>query len=342
MTVAFSTRGPHRWVGSLAGDPCTAEFQDRSRVPSRDLSFHGHGTIFLNQSMYPVSFACEGVNSSKFGTHYSEIFKSLAVQAFAFDVFTRGRPSLSQSVSPQILTLSIMVPPTLDIHQHPALVESTSGDSESYSSDPDSPPPASPPSIVLTSFSHGCKPDLRLITSAYSPPSPGSKSSSPSISSEPPTPATQSGCSTESELLTPLSSQQDISPVFTSSASFTVPLYSHSASPHSSALPQSFRQSPVQPGSTPVTPTTLSPKRLCPEPSFRFPSVAPAVAPISRSRPGSTHPDPTSGSNLAPRVKISHPYARLYAKNSKEAGAAKRRRMWNHALEKSFFTPQEL
>ncbi|KAJ3480868.1 hypothetical protein NLI96_g8052 [Meripilus lineatus] len=235
-----------------------------------------------------------------------------------------------------------MVPPTLDIHQHPALVESTSGDSESYSSDPDSPPPASPPSIVLTSFSHGCKPDLRLITSAYSPPSPGSKSSSPSISSEPPTPATQSGCSTESELLTPLSSQQDISPVFTSSASFTVPLYSHSASPHSSALPQSFRQSPVQPGSTPVTPTTLSPKRLCPEPSFRFPSVAPAVAPISRSRPGSTHPDPTSGSNLAPRVKISHPYARLYAKNSKEAGAAKRRRMWNHALEKSFFTPQEL
>ncbi|KAI0080234.1 hypothetical protein K474DRAFT_1556676, partial [Panus rudis PR-1116 ss-1] len=38
-----------------------------------------------------------------------------------------------------------------------------------------------------------------------------------------------------------------------------------------------------------------------------------------------------------------HPYARLHAKSAKEApGQAKRRKMWNHALEKSVFTPHEL
>jgi hypothetical protein len=38
------------------------------------------------------------------------------------------------------------------------------------------------------------------------------------------------------------------------------------------------------------------------------------------------------------RLNIAHPYARLYAKKD----GAKRRKIWNHALEKSLFTPNEL
>ncbi|KZT30447.1 hypothetical protein NEOLEDRAFT_1031526, partial [Neolentinus lepideus HHB14362 ss-1] len=38
------------------------------------------------------------------------------------------------------------------------------------------------------------------------------------------------------------------------------------------------------------------------------------------------------------RVTIPHPYARLYAKKD----GAKRRRIWNHALEKSLFSAHEL
>ncbi|EKM61184.1 uncharacterized protein PHACADRAFT_57340, partial [Phanerochaete carnosa HHB-10118-sp] len=36
-----------------------------------------------------------------------------------------------------------------------------------------------------------------------------------------------------------------------------------------------------------------------------------------------------------------HPYARIYAKKA-EAPTVKRRKMWNHALEKSLFTPEEI
>ena len=38
------------------------------------------------------------------------------------------------------------------------------------------------------------------------------------------------------------------------------------------------------------------------------------------------------------RIKIAHPYARLFAKT----GEVKRRKIWNHALEKSLFSPYEL
>lgn len=38
------------------------------------------------------------------------------------------------------------------------------------------------------------------------------------------------------------------------------------------------------------------------------------------------------------RLKIAHPYARLFAKT----GEVKRRKIWNHALEKSLFSPYEL
>ncbi|KDQ63680.1 hypothetical protein JAAARDRAFT_105123, partial [Jaapia argillacea MUCL 33604] len=49
----------------------------------------------------------------------------------------------------------------------------------------------------------------------------------------------------------------------------------------------------------------------------------------------------TGPSNLAqphPRVNIAHPYARL---NAKKEGT-KRRRIWNHALEKTLFSAHEL
>lgn len=49
-------------------------------------------------------------------------------------------------------------------------------------------------------------------------------------------------------------------------------------------------------------------------------------------------PESTVKSN-AHRVTINHPYSRLYAK--KET-TGKRRRIWNHALEKSLFNPYEL
>ncbi|KAF9456196.1 hypothetical protein BDZ94DRAFT_1229975 [Collybia nuda] len=50
------------------------------------------------------------------------------------------------------------------------------------------------------------------------------------------------------------------------------------------------------------------------------------------------HPRPRSHSREpVPRVDIAHPYARLYAKKEE-----KRRKIWNHALEKSLFSPYEL
>ena len=41
------------------------------------------------------------------------------------------------------------------------------------------------------------------------------------------------------------------------------------------------------------------------------------------------------------RSGLPHPYARIYAKKA-EAPTVKRRNMWNHALEKSLFTPDEI
>ncbi|KAG6850496.1 hypothetical protein H0H93_012497 [Arthromyces matolae] len=38
------------------------------------------------------------------------------------------------------------------------------------------------------------------------------------------------------------------------------------------------------------------------------------------------------------RLPVAHPYARLYAKKDE----VKRRKIWNHALEKSLFTPFEI
>ncbi|KAG6336936.1 hypothetical protein ID866_2130 [Astraeus odoratus] len=43
-------------------------------------------------------------------------------------------------------------------------------------------------------------------------------------------------------------------------------------------------------------------------------------------------------SRAATRITIAHPYARLYAKKD----GSKRRKIWNHVLEKQLFSPQEL
>jgi hypothetical protein len=47
-----------------------------------------------------------------------------------------------------------------------------------------------------------------------------------------------------------------------------------------------------------------------------------------------------SSSRLSSQFMIAHPYARLYAK--KNATGAKRRKIWNHALEKSVFSAHEM
>ena len=47
-----------------------------------------------------------------------------------------------------------------------------------------------------------------------------------------------------------------------------------------------------------------------------------------------------SSSRSSSQFMIAHPYARLYAK--KNATGAKRRKIWNHALEKSVFTAHEM
>lgn len=49
---------------------------------------------------------------------------------------------------------------------------------------------------------------------------------------------------------------------------------------------------------------------------------------------------PPSSSRSSSQIVIAHPYARLYAK--KNATGAKRRKIWNHALEKSVFTAHEM
>lgn len=50
------------------------------------------------------------------------------------------------------------------------------------------------------------------------------------------------------------------------------------------------------------------------------------------------HPSRDNSHRSASRIIIAHPYARLYAKKD----ASKRRKIWNHVLEKQIFSPQEL
>ncbi|KAJ4000998.1 hypothetical protein F5050DRAFT_191260 [Lentinula boryana] len=88
---------------------------------------------------------------------------------------------------------------------------------------------------------------------------------------------------------------------------------------------------------------------LCDASSQRVASLVASAnpPPLSYDVGRSVQPDPgprggssssSSASTSSSRSSFTHPYARLYAK--KEEG--KRRKIWNHALEKSLFNPFEL
>lgn len=62
-------------------------------------------------------------------------------------------------------------------------------------------------------------------------------------------------------------------------------------------------------------------------------SFAPAILP-----PSSVQHPVRDTCRSAGRITIAHPYARLYAKKD----GSKRRKIWNHVLEKQLFSPQEL
>lgn len=84
-----------------------------------------------------------------------------------------------------------------------------------------------------------------------------------------------------------------------------------------------------------------------PDPSYQSapPSRVPSISSSNFPESGvdislSTHPklSPRDSSRSAARITIAHPYARLYAKKDN----TKRRKIWNHVLEKQLFSPQEL
>lgn len=68
------------------------------------------------------------------------------------------------------------------------------------------------------------------------------------------------------------------------------------------------------------------------EPHYMFQQPAYTYQePLSKARPQKSPSQPR-------QVQISHPYARLFAKKDE----VKRRKIWNHVLEKSIFNPFEL
>jgi len=80
-----------------------------------------------------------------------------------------------------------------------------------------------------------------------------------------------------------------------------------------------------------------------PEADYRFPPPSYQAGPSSarpRVRSSAAPPDSPGGSPSIGRshADIAHPYARLYTRRE----GTKRRKMWNHALEKAIFTPQEI
>ncbi|KIK94918.1 hypothetical protein PAXRUDRAFT_419167 [Paxillus rubicundulus Ve08.2h10] len=124
---------------------------------------------------------------------------------------------------------------------------------------------------------------------------------------------------------------------------FDPPLFPH---PHQSCQSASTPSLPPYPPSYYNPPPSYSfpPKIFDPHP---IPDLKPGIPPIS-SFPDdgiSFSPSPRSVEHpardtdrTAGRITIAHPYARLYAKKD----GSKRRKIWNHVLEKQLFSPQEL
>ncbi|KAF7784375.1 hypothetical protein Agabi119p4_540 [Agaricus bisporus var. burnettii] len=67
-------------------------------------------------------------------------------------------------------------------------------------------------------------------------------------------------------------------------------------------------------------------------------SGLPTENPITGKPPVATACKYFAHASSSSKLRISHPYARLYAKKDE----TKRRRIWNHALEKLIFSPYEL
>ncbi|TBU34556.1 hypothetical protein BD311DRAFT_773626 [Dichomitus squalens] len=79
-------------------------------------------------------------------------------------------------------------------------------------------------------------------------------------------------------------------------------------------------------------------------PPYSFPALPSDAGPSSsalsrRQTRRLSEPACLDATSFTARGQIAHPYARLY---NKKNTAGKRRKMWNHALEKILFTPQEI
>ncbi|KAI0375358.1 hypothetical protein BV20DRAFT_1048510 [Pilatotrama ljubarskyi] len=96
-----------------------------------------------------------------------------------------------------------------------------------------------------------------------------------------------------------------------------------------------FTPSPTSSATSDRTSPSLSFNQETAVPTTPLPSTAPSRREARRRSIASSSAD----EGLVVRGSIAHPYARLY---SKKHGAGKRRKMWNHALEKMLFTPQEI
>jgi len=112
-------------------------------------------------------------------------------------------------------------------------------------------------------------------------------------------------------------------PVASPSNVVKVPLYKKS--PNVSLITTPMSSNPYQYSPSPSNSTTADPT-LVPSPHYQEIYNQP-LAPEYQTRPSHN-----------PRIKIAHPYARLFAKKEE----VKRRKIWNHALEKSLFSPYEL
>ncbi|KAI1793907.1 hypothetical protein LXA43DRAFT_181553 [Ganoderma leucocontextum] len=108
---------------------------------------------------------------------------------------------------------------------------------------------------------------------------------------------------------------------------------SSTSSPYQESSPLSFYAPDAPLGSPYTFPPTSS---FGGSPSGSGPSSG---AQSRRQARRLSEPAVLDGSGLVVRGQIAHPYARLY---SKKNGAGKRRKMWNHALEKMLFSPQEI
>ncbi|KAH8102473.1 hypothetical protein BXZ70DRAFT_1006393 [Cristinia sonorae] len=215
--------------------------------------------------------------------------------------------------------------------------------------------PTASPSAPASSPTRLQRPDLRIQlnpASSMYPCSSQDASYSPTSAGDSPSPSTPSTAGT---LLTP--SDTCMSPIYPPSNSFHVSLKPQTSLSYTST-PSSSQGSHVPGASLPplpypitrstsfsVPPSTSSstlPSARGPGSRARFPSLPSIDVLDANFRSVDSAAGPAATVAAGGRATVSHPYARLHAKNAQEGGTSKRRRMWNHALEKSVFTPQEL